>query len=371
MAVKRIMKWKNLKMYERKCYQELVRDNPYCKMLLVIIEKKLGHHFNHNNHYNFLARLLKYDNLDIFNLYRKINYYFNGGSSEVTKQNREMYIFKYGTEEGLRLYGEYLIGHGNRVREGYASGARVPKFDHFFPEFYIEKGYSEEEALAIVQSRKTKAAENSHEVMRQSPEKNPTNIAYYLAKGMNEEESKEALSNRQRTFTLEKCIEKHGEEEGTRIWQERQDKWQATLKSKSPEEIQEINRKKVVNSRTAMGTSSTKEKELIAILSVYYNIDIEQQFYIADGDIIRTYDGKYKNVIIEFHGTYWHCDPRVFPEDYFHETKKVTAKELWEYDEQKRLLAEKHGYTIFVVWENDFKTEEDKLLAVERFKEYV
>jgi hypothetical protein len=70
--------YKLCRMYEKKCYRDIVQDNPYCKMLLVIIEKKLGHHFNHNNHYNFLARLLKYDNLDIFNLYRKINYYFNG-----------------------------------------------------------------------------------------------------------------------------------------------------------------------------------------------------------------------------------------------------------------------------------------------------
>ena len=52
-----------------------------------------------------------------------------------------------------------------------------------------------------------------------------TTIQYYLNRGYSEEESKIMLSDRQRTFTLEKCIEKWGEEKGNFIWMERQRKW--------------------------------------------------------------------------------------------------------------------------------------------------
>ena len=43
-------------------------------------------------------------------------------------------------------------------------------------------------------------------------------IEYYLKKGLNEEEAKLALKERQTTFSLEKCIKKYGFEEGTKKW---------------------------------------------------------------------------------------------------------------------------------------------------------
>ena len=73
-----------------------------------------------------------------------------------------------------------------------------------------------------------------------------TNIDYWIKQGLTEEEAKLALKERQTTFSLEKCIKKHGIDKGTKIFQERQDNWQNTLKSKSNEEIQEINSKKAV-----------------------------------------------------------------------------------------------------------------------------
>ncbi len=45
-------------------------------------------------------------------------------------------------------------------------------------------------------------------------------------------------------FSLEICIKKYGKEKGTEIWKARQISWQKTLNSKSPEEIEEINKKK-------------------------------------------------------------------------------------------------------------------------------
>lgn len=54
-------------------------------------------------------------------------------------------------------------------------------------------------------------------------------LDYYLARGMSEEDAKKALKERQSTFSLKKCIEKYGEEEGTKRFKERQEKWMSNL----------------------------------------------------------------------------------------------------------------------------------------------
>jgi hypothetical protein len=69
-------------------------------------------------------------------------------------------------------------------------------------------------------------------------------VEYWMTKGYSEEEAKDKVSFAQNTFSLDICVEKHGVIEGTRIWQERQDKWQATLNAKPQNEIDEMNRKK-------------------------------------------------------------------------------------------------------------------------------
>ena len=73
-----------------------------------------------------------------------------------------------------------------------------------------------------------------------------TRIEYYLEQGYSEDEPKKLLSERQATFSLEKCINKHGKEEGTRIFNERQEKWLNTLNSKPQEEIDHINSRKAI-----------------------------------------------------------------------------------------------------------------------------
>ena len=47
------------------------------------------------------------------------------------------------------------------------------------------------------------------------------------------EDAQFKLSERQNTFTLEKCIKKHGDALGREIYEKRQLKWQNTLKSKT------------------------------------------------------------------------------------------------------------------------------------------
>jgi hypothetical protein len=69
---------------------------------------------------------------------------------------------------------------------------------------------------------------------------NSTSIQYYLNQGMTTQEAAIALSNRQRTFSLDKCIANHGAYKGTEICQARQDKWLATMNAKTDEEKSRI-----------------------------------------------------------------------------------------------------------------------------------
>jgi uncharacterized low-complexity protein len=116
-------------------------------------------------------------------------------------------------------------------------------------------GLTSEEKLARIKALGKRAQES-----RDNNHSNATKIDYYLARGYSEKDAKAALSERQRTFTLEKCIARHGEDEGRRIYRERQEHWQATMKSKPKEEIERINKLKASQSRNVIAYSKISQE---------------------------------------------------------------------------------------------------------------
>lgn len=66
------------------------------------------------------------------------------------------------------------------------------------------------------------------------------------------------------------------------------------------------------------------------------------------------------NLLIEFNGTYYHMDPRRYGPDAFSKKKGLTAREVWEADAQKMCIGHQAGYDIAVVWEIDYKEQDDK-----------
>jgi G:T-mismatch repair DNA endonuclease (very short patch repair protein) len=70
------------------------------------------------------------------------------------------------------------------------------------------------------------------------------------------------------------------------------------------------------------------------------------------------------NLVIEYNGDYWHCNPEKYSPDYFHQVKKKTAKELWEYDNNKIDLIKKKGYNLVIVWETDLKEDPDLIKKI-------
>lgn len=54
--------------------------------------------------------------------------------------------------------------------------------------------------------------------------------------------------------------------------------------------------------------------------------------------------------IIEVHGDYWHCNPKLVAEDFYHPQLKMTAKDKWQKDLDRKQYLESLGYTVTVVW---------------------
>ena len=218
----------------------------------------------------------------------------------------------------------------------------------FSPEFYKKKFPDLSDAECI------KLAKNKNDSVEK---KSWTQVSYWKEKGFSEEEAKKKISSLQKTFSLDICIQKYGEAEGRKRWEERQKKWIS----------------KVFNEETYIGGGKS-------FIGKMFNDDLneilkDEKYTILQGNeekFIRCLDTKraYKydftilelKVIIEFNGDYWHCNPKIWKDSDFNKSKSKTAKEIWEYDRYKKELAEKKGYHLLVVWEQDYRKDPKKVL---------
>lgn len=85
---------------------------------------------------------------------------------------------------------------------------------------------------------------------------------------------------------------------------------------------------------------------------------------------IKTCDGKFivdiiaeeLNFVVEFYGTYWHCDSRCYSHDFVHPHKQMTAEEIWKHDLRRVSALRDVGLNVFIVHEYDYKINQEKEL---------
>ena len=185
------------------------------------------------------------------------------------------------------------------------------------------------------------------------------NIEYWLKKGYSEDEAKLKLIERQRTFTLEKCIIKYGELEGTKLYNDRQSNWQQTLYR---------------NGKLKAGYSNISQ-ELFSGLTEYYDVnDLNYVLFAKKGGefVLRYKNGFYhydfadtnKKKIIEYNGDMFHGNPIKYNADDCPNPflKERTAKEIWEKDERKLKSAEENGFDVLVVWDSDYTLNPNEVI---------
>jgi hypothetical protein len=87
-----------------------------------------------------------------------------------------------------------------------------------------------------------------------------------------------------------------------------------------------------------------KEKYPNAVLEYYIpELKISADIYIPD-----------KNLIVEFFGDYWHCNPVKYSGDYYHRYIHLSASEIWKKDKIREDNIKKLGYEFKIIWESDF-----------------
>lgn len=252
--------------------------------------------------------------------------------------------------------------------------------------YWLCNGFSKEESVKKV---------SKFQKTQEKKVKNHTNdatIKYWVEKGFSKEEAIEKIKERQTTFSLKKCIDKYGENEGKLIFNKRQLKWQKTLNDKSPEEKIRINKLKGITLENMIrkwgeidgpekyndwkcairgGVSNISKISQELFYELLKNIDDKEnvkfgkhnkEFYIIINNKIFYYDFKYKNKIIEFNGDLFHANPQMFNENdtpNFYR-KDLTAKQIWESDNKKINNIKNKGYDVHIVWGKDYFENKQK-----------
>lgn len=265
-------------------------------------------------------------------------------------QNLEWLTIRNNSEEiakqKLKAKADRVSGKNN---PGYQHGG---KFSPFSKKFVAYKGLTEEEKQAATEALK----ERANQTMDDNDSRSTTPEYYMKRFGVDMEEAKQMLSERQSTFSLDKCIERYGEEAGRERWLARQEKWLNTLNQKSEEEKQRINLAKTSNGYCI----SKAEQELLNTLKERVP-GVERQLQLKRDSGWFMYDIYKDKKIIEYNGDYWHCNPNIYSEDYVNYKTSRTAKETWEFDELKLKLAKDNGYEVLVIWETDYKKNKTKV----------
>lgn len=245
-------------------------------------------------------------------------------------------------------------------------------------EFWIKKGFSEEESLIKVKEIQTSNGKKLKDKLDNNSlfktkfcNSINTNINYYINKGFTKDEALIELTKRQTTFSLAKCIEKHGDIDGLKIWEERQNKWQTTLNNKTDEEKQEINRKRLFNYN-----GFSKQSQLL-FWEIYNNFNSHDiTFYSLNNKEMHRYNKELKKhylydyvdhtnkKVIEYNGDFWHCNPKIYDENYYHKIMQKYAKDIWEQDKIKNEFIINMGYDLLIIWESDFKQNKEKTIQL-------
>lgn len=103
---------------------------------------------------------------------------------------------------------------------------------------------------------------------------------------------------------------------------------------------------------------SKAEYEIKTLLEEHGFI-VEAQYRIVGIPFIYDFFLPELNKIIEYQGSYWHCDPRQYKTGTLIKMRgfkeKVLVDYVWDKDTLKRNCAEKHGIKVCEVWEEDYK----------------
>lgn len=212
----------------------------------------------------------------------------------------------------------------------YDEAFKQKKFEHIGANTkYLAKLYKKPEEYIA-----NKIKHNENYIL---PEASKTNLTGYIArygKDLGTQKYNERCSKIKRSMTVDWFIEKYGISEGVK-------KYQARFTS--------------LIAATADITHSKNQYKIFDALRQQDNNWKDEEYVngVARVDMVN-YNCK---VAIEYFGDYWHCNPAIYADDYYHKILKAYAIDKQNFD--KARLAKILGYgdavsLIIVVWEKTF-----------------
>jgi G:T-mismatch repair DNA endonuclease (very short patch repair protein) len=111
-----------------------------------------------------------------------------------------------------------------------------------------------------------------------------------------------------------------------------------------------VNNAFLINPSTGKRISKVQRKLYDYILSIYPDALLE--YYLTDIDLsVDIYIPSIKTVV-EMYGDYWHCNPVLFDESYYHSFIKMSAKDIWTKDKIREDKITDNNYRLIIIWEN-------------------
>ena len=137
-----------------------------------------------------------------------------------------------------------------------------------------------------------------------------TTLQYYVNKGYSINESEKLLKERQTTFSLRKCIQKYGNDDGHKKWMDRQEKW---LKNYQKVNYSKISQEMFISIYKELLNVGFFDKVYFAKLDKNNNIhesknNYEYRLKLNKSYILPDFFIPSLNLILEFDGTYYHRD---------------------------------------------------------------
>lgn len=192
--------------------------------------------------------------------------------------------------------------------------------------------------------------------------------------GMTEKEFKEY--NKSRSSTKELFIKRHGEEAGTKMWEEycERQRYTTSLEYFINEYGEEDGYKKYMSfdlQRVSFGGASKKASEFFEKLitrdlfknhKIYF--DSHPIEYCVNGYRLDFYDETI-NLAIEFYGDFWHMNPYIYKDDdsICVWGEKTIAKNKWVNDKKRiEFIQQQLDCRIIIVWEHELLLNKDKTI---------
>lgn len=215
-------------------------------------------------------------------------------------------------------------------------------------EFWSNKGFSEAEAKKEIIKVQKERSLKSPASKKGAREFSQRTVEFWIKKGFSLNESLLKVKEVQTTNGLAYYKNKYGESNGEKMFNKRIEQW--------------LN---APGNKDMIANRSKKSLELFEQLGVGEYGPNERT--VRGKNKVHRVDFLYDKKIIEYYGDYWHGNPDLFSDDFMIRKKKIT--DVWLHDSTKVQDLIANGYSVLIVWENDYKFNPQEV--IQKCKDFI